>query len=83
VDENHRVVPFTEKDGDYWGPPENDRAAIDELERLRRSGANFIVIGWPAFWWLDCYKSFNSYLRSGFRCILENSRVIAFDLKSS
>lgn len=83
VSENHRVVPFTEKDGDYWGPPENDRAAIDELERLRRSGATFIVIGWPAFWWLDCYKTFNSYLRSGFRCILENSRIIAFDLKSS
>ena len=33
-----RVIPFLEQEGRYWGPPENDRVAIRELERLRQAG---------------------------------------------
>src|SRR5262249_12919113 len=29
-----RVVPFLEHQGYYWGPPENDRHAMREFERL-------------------------------------------------
>ncbi len=52
------TIPFLERDGEYWGPPEDDATAIQELERLRDSGANFIVFAWPAFWWLvHCTES--------------------------
>ena len=76
-----RSIPFLEREGSYWGPPPDDITAIRELERLRRSGANFIVFGWPSFWWLDYYSEFNSYLRSKFSCMLHNDRLIVFDLR--
>ncbi len=77
----HRTIPFLERDGQYWGAPPDDATAIRELERLRRSGATFIVFVWPAFWWLGYYTGLHRHLRSRFRCVLENDRLIAFDLR--
>jgi hypothetical protein len=76
-----RAIPFIERAGQYWGPPADDEAAVGELERLRQAGANFIVFGWPAFWWLDYYAGFNRHLRQHFRPVLENDRAIVFDLR--
>jgi glycosyltransferase involved in cell wall biosynthesis len=76
-----RTIPFPEKDGLYWGPPPDDDTAILELERLRQSGANFIVFIWSTFWWLDHYTTLHQYLRSRFRCVLKNKRLIVFDLR--
>jgi SAM-dependent methyltransferase len=77
-----RTIPFLQREGRCAGPPPNDETAIQEVERLRRSGANFLVFAWPAFWWLDHYKIFRDYLISNFRCVLRNDRVVAFNLKS-
>lgn len=79
---NYRTIPFIEYKGHYWGSPPDDATAIHEFERLRRMGANFIVFGWPAFWWLDYYIELNRYLRSSFRCVLQNERIVVFDLRS-
>jgi glycosyltransferase involved in cell wall biosynthesis len=79
--ENRQSIPFLEKDGLYWGVPSNDTNAIEEFKRLHCNGANFIVFGHPAFWWLDYYAEFNHYLRSRFRCILDNENLIVFDLR--
>lgn len=76
-----RRIPFLERDGVYWGPPPDDAIAIRELERLRRIGANFMVFGWPAFWWLVYYSELHHYLCSGFRCVLHNNRLVVFDLR--
>ena len=75
-----RAIPFTEKNGQYWGPPENDQAAIRELKRLRKRGAKLIAFTWPTFWWLQHYSGFNRYLRSEFRCAVKNDFLIVFDL---
>ncbi len=77
-----QTIPFLEKDGIYWGPPPDDDTAIGELERLRRSGANFFVLPWPAFWWRDYYSRFYSHLRAKYCCVLETDRVVVFDLGS-
>jgi hypothetical protein len=77
----HRFFPFLEKEGEYWGSPPDDATAISELDRLREAGANFLIFLWPAFWWLDYYTEFHSYLRSEFRCVLHDDRLIAFDLR--
>jgi hypothetical protein len=78
-----RGIPFMEHNGVYWGNPENDCEAIRELDRLRQAGANFIVFAWSAFWWRSCYRGLQRYLRSRFRCVLENDRLLVFDLTSS
>ena len=78
---NRIVTPFLERDGQYWGSPENDEIAIQELNRLRDAGAYFIVFAWPSFWWLEYYPEFHMYLRAHFKCVLENERIIVFNLR--
>jgi hypothetical protein len=75
-------VRFLERDGHSWGKPADDQTAIRELERLRHAGAGFVVFGWPAFWWLDYYAGLHRHLRTQFRCVLENDRLVVFDLRS-
>jgi hypothetical protein len=78
---DRRAIPIVERDGLYWGPPADDAGAIREFERLRAEGADFLVIGWPAYWWLDHYVGFVRYLRTNFPCVRENDGVIVFDLR--
>ena len=74
--------PFPDENGYFGGLPPDDAAAIAELERLRRRGANFIVFVWPYLWWLDHYAGFRDYLRANFRCLAESDRLTVFDLRS-
>jgi glycosyltransferase involved in cell wall biosynthesis len=74
-------IPFTERDGQYWGPPADDASALAELERLRRAGAEFMVFGWPAFWWFHHYLGLQRRLEENFRKVLHNERLIIFDLR--
>ncbi|MDZ8135532.1 MAG: glycosyltransferase family A protein [Nostoc sp. DedQUE04] len=74
------ALPFLEHEGQYWGAPLNDEIAIRELERMRQTGASFMLIAWPAFWWLDYYSGLRNYLSSNFCRVLDNSRLIVFDL---
>ena len=75
------ALPFLEHDGEYWGPPADDETAIAELERLRREGASFVVFGSPAFWWLDHYARLAEHLRERYPCVLDNDRLVAFELR--
>jgi hypothetical protein len=51
--------------GDYAGHhPRDSAAAIAELERLRRHGAEYLVIPATARWWLDFYADFAGHLAS-------------------
>jgi SAM-dependent methyltransferase len=75
------ALPFPEKAGQFMGPPLDDVTALRELDRLRRSGASFIAIAQPAFWWLNHYAEFHQRLRSRFRCVFESERLVVFDLR--
>lgn len=75
------TFPFLERDGEYWGPPGNNRVALSELERLRQLGAGYIVFSWNTFWWLNHYPPLQRYLRSRCRSLLENDRVRIFALE--
>jgi len=78
----HRnALPFLEKGGEYWGPPEDDGTAIAEFERMRESGTAFIAFIWSCFWWLDYYPAFYQHLRDRFSCLAENEQIIIFDLR--
>jgi glycosyltransferase involved in cell wall biosynthesis len=76
-----RVLPYLEKGGRYWGPPPDDETALEELRRLRAAGAGFIAFAWPAFWWLEYYEGLYAYLRANFPCILNNDRLVLFDMR--
>jgi hypothetical protein len=69
-----------EHEGQYWGPPADDRSAIEALERLRERGAEFMVIAQPAFWWLDHYEGLHRHLESRFRRLLKSEWSVVFDL---
>jgi hypothetical protein len=77
-----RRLPFLERGGVYWGAPPDDATAIGEFERMRReAGPAFIAFGWPSFWWLEHYPRFAARLRETFPCVLENERLVVFDLR--
>lgn len=78
-----RAIPFLERHGEYWGPPPDDTTAINELSRLRCRGAKLIAFAWMAFWWLDYYQEFHTYLQTRHHCILKTPRLVVFDLAVS
>jgi hypothetical protein len=77
------VPVLLKSDEQYAGPPADDETAIREVEQLREAGAKFLVVAWPAFWWLDCYGGLQQHLRSRFRCLVENERLVVFDLRGA
>ena len=79
----YRVLPFIERDGQYWGPPVNDGHALSELQRLQREGASHIVFAWNSFWWLDHYRGLHEWLRLNCTILLETPRVKIFRLPPS
>ena len=78
-----RAIPFVERNGQYWGPPADDDAAVRELERQRAAGASHVVFWWTAFWWLEHYAGMTHWLRSASRTVIADDHLVAFDLRSS
>jgi glycosyltransferase involved in cell wall biosynthesis len=76
-----KVLPFTERNGQYWGVPDDDKSAIEEIEFNVHKGVDYIIFSWPAFWWLDYYASLKQYLFRHFKNVVKNERLIAFDLR--
>lgn len=73
-------IPFTSRDGQYWGPPRSDDAAIAEIERLRDGGVHWLVFAWPAFWWYDYYYLLRDYLQMNYKRIVSSNLLIVFEL---
>ena len=73
-------LPFTEKHGQYFGPPVDEAHAVSELTRLRAAGATHFALLWPAFWFFDTYPRFEQHLRNEHRCVLENAHAVVFEL---
>ena len=66
------VLPFVEKAGQYWGLPPTDEKAIQELERLRALGADFIAVSSDASWVLKYYSGFAAHLRANYPIVQDN-----------
>jgi hypothetical protein len=81
VVKDRSVKPFMERNGEYGGCPDDSSVAIEEFRRLHAAGAEYIAFAWPAHWWLDHFSEFHDHLRLNFRCILQNERMIIFDLQ--
>ena len=75
-----RAVAFPGCDGQSWGEPAHDRAAIEEVVRLRKVGLRWLVIAWPCYWWLTVYPRLASFLDEECRCRLRNQDVQIYRL---
>ena len=74
------VHPFLECNGNDWGPPPNSDAAIAQLDSIRRNGIEYLVIGWPSFWWFDEYSRFFNHLNDVATCVLKDDVVAIYKL---
>jgi O-methyltransferase len=75
---NFPLLPFTERNGLYSGPPADDKIAIDELNRMQALGAAVIAFTWPSFWWLEHYSQFAAHLSRHSGRVIDNDRLVAF-----
>jgi len=75
------VLPFPERNGEYWGAPAGDDEAVRELERVCAEQDGFLAILWPAFWWYETYPRFASRLQATLPCVQETEdlRLYSFD----
>src|SRR5688572_2002535 len=76
------AIPFTERAGDYAGPPDSDKSALQELNRLRQAGAEFIVFAWPARWYLDHYVELRQHLMNTGQLLINSADAIVIHLGS-
>jgi glycosyltransferase involved in cell wall biosynthesis len=74
------AVPFLGRDGQYWGDPPHDRAAIEELHRLRGAGLRWLVVAWPCYWWCTFYREFAVFLDEVFTCRLRTEEVQIYSI---
>jgi hypothetical protein len=75
-----RLIPFLERDGQYWGVPEDCAEALRELKRLEKAGAQYLAVSWNSFWWLDHFTKFHQHLRRCCKCVFSSNDVIIFRL---
>ena len=76
------VLPFTERNGVWWGPPADSASALAELDRMREAGGATFAVGWPSFWYLEYYEEFAQALRDRHEILAETDQIVAFDLNT-
>jgi len=78
------ALPFMERDGQYWGAPADDDAAIAELERLKTErNASLLVFLWSNYWQLSHYRKFGEHVERRYDRVINNEHLIAFDLSTT
>src|SRR5262249_48092423 len=58
----------------------DSQEAIDQLERLRVTGAEFLLFPSPAFWWLNQYEGLARHLEARYQKIADNQNCIVYEL---
>lgn len=70
--------------GRHASDPVDGGAVIANLDSLRQSGAEFLVIPRSADWWLDRYPDFRNYIRSRFPLVTRQEHICTiYDLATS
>jgi hypothetical protein len=61
-------------------PAKNSDHAVQELERLRSAGGQYLAFTRYTFWWLDYYKEFRAHLDARYKRIRETPDYVIYDL---
>ncbi len=80
-----RAWHFPQNDqGDYLGyHPLDSAAAIDELEKSRARGAEFLALPSSSFWWLEHYPELAAHLDQRYKRVWADQACIVYDLRTS
>jgi hypothetical protein len=71
---------FPEHDGIYNGTPDESEQAVENLDRLRRSGATHFVFTRNTFWWLQSYPEFAAHLTNNATLIEATAQFQIYEL---
>ena len=70
---------FGEREGMYWGPPQDDEAAVLALQAIEQEHERFsIAFLWPSFWQLAAFPQFTTHLAGKYDHVFVNDRVNIF-----
>jgi len=69
-------------DGRIGSYPANGKLAIEDVENLRRRGAEYFVLTKNTLWYLDWYKELERHLNTHYRRISDEHNYLIFDLGS-
>ena len=74
------AIPFLERDGEYYGTPEDGTQAVEELARQTSAGVRHLAIAWPSFWWLEEYPELARHLEDCWRRVAATDAAIVYEL---
>jgi GT2 family glycosyltransferase len=77
-----RGAHFPQLDDDLYAGyyPADSAEAIDQLERARRGGADYLVFPQTSFWWLDHYAEFSAHLHERYSEVDRDDDCLIFAL---
>lgn len=73
------LLPFPERSGVYLGYPTTDDDAVAEVDRVLDSGARWIVVGYPAFWWFDHLPGMAARLSERCRAVRDDDLLRVYE----
>ncbi len=76
------ATSFSAASHDGGSSPASGTQAVETIEKTRKSGCRYLVIAWPAFWWLDFYPELEEYVASAASCVFRNSHIWIYDLQT-
>lgn len=62
-------------------PPAKASDAVAALRRKAAGGVDFVVFGWPSFWWFEHFPDLQPFLDQHARRVVSSNRVVAYDLR--
>jgi len=72
-----------DEDGEYPGYyPADSEEAIDQLERLRAQGAEYLVIPQSGLWWLEHYRGFREHLQTQYSYLHGDEHMTLYRLEN-
>lgn len=81
--DGRRAIPFLERDGEYYGAPDDGRQAVCELRRQATAGIGHLAIAWPSFWWLEEYPELTAELERGWERTAQTEAALVFRLMAT
>lgn len=77
-------IPFPESNGIYMGSPLNSTSAISAFQKtISTYHPEYIVLGWPSFWWQEAYPEFDAYMKSRCEEVMVNDELMVYKMNKS